>query len=296
MDAAKTKANVTFIDADIIACSTFLHYNILKNNCTDGEEKRNDSTNYNTRLPIHYINFNELVVKQNVGLSKILTIEQYAEGVITFTDCYFHGNKLGGLFYSDAMGVVDIKKSIVLLKITKGYVLVENSTFEDNNGALGGVLNVETTTFHKVSLCILNCVFYDNSVVQYTGQVSGYGGAIFLQSQYLVFEIQNCSFEGNSAVASGVVIFIQSPTSLVDSSVRIAPKIKNHQMETNDTVAEDPGEPKGQPGYSCPNEADVEYVCIKGPIGNVGPAGPPGPQGNSGLPGAPGPVGLPGQT
>ena len=69
---------------------------------------------------------------------------------------------------------------------------------------------------------MLNCTFQDNSVVQYTGQVSGYGGAIYVEANHVVLEIRNCSFDGNVAEVSGGTVFLQTVTGPADSSVVIS--------------------------------------------------------------------------
>ena len=297
IDVENTKSNVTFVEADVISCSAFLHYSVQYNNFTDGndnnpdvdEDKRGTNKSRENSNSKHLIQFNKLHMRQNLGLSYIISIEQQVKGRVTFTDCYFHENELSDMFYSHFIDVDDVKTSAVALKVTEGDVLFENCNFENNNGALGGILNIGTTDFHNVSLCIVNCVFKANSVVQYTGQVSGYGGAIFLESKYLVLEIHNCSFDDNVASFGGA-IFLQSRTSLIDSSVIVEP-FEEPKSEINKTVTKDPSFPLG-PDIPCLNEEDIEYICLKGPAGNPGPAGPPGPKGMIGLPEVPGPAGL----
>ena len=115
-------------------------------------------------------------------------IEQSVMGTVSFVDSLFLGNQLSSPLFNYYAG--NVFTSVVSARVSESIFRVENCVFEQNSGALGGAINVATTEIIKSPyLLIVNCTFEGNSVSIYEGQVSGHGGAIFIESGSISVDI-----------------------------------------------------------------------------------------------------------
>ena len=280
LDNERSQSNVSFLDTTASDSSIFLHYTIKETNWTT-----NCTANNNTRK--HIIEFYNFLFANNSGFPTLLMIEQSVMGTVSFVDSLFSGNQLSSPLFNYYAG--NVVTSVVSARVSESIFRVENCVFEQNSGALGGAINVATTEIIKSPyLLIVNCTFEGNSVSIYEGQVSGHGGAIFIESGSISVEIYESRFMNNSAAVSGGAVFLQAVTNLVGRSITVTlPTTESDKEITtqffDSTVPTD--------NVTC---LKIEYICLVGPPGSPGPPGPQGPMGIRGLPGAPGAVGVPG--
>ena len=277
LDDEKSRSEVLFMDVTVNDASAFLHY-AVKEDYRETSEDRNETFE-------HTIEFHRLSFTNNSGLPNLLMIEQSVSGIVAFYDCLVYDNQLSDPVSYRLTG--DVFRSVISIKVHGGNVVMEDSIFRQNSGALGGAVNVATT--HKATsplLFISNCSFEENRVLVYDGQLSGYGGAIFIESEFISIEIFDSIFLNNTAEVAGGALFFQRIIDLEDNSFTVSVPTSDRLEETTTLV------PTGPPVNTACHE--IKKICLKGLPGRSGPPGPTGPRGMRGQPGLPGPVGVPG--
>ena len=198
LDNDRSQSNVSFFDTTVSDSSVFFHYTVKETNLTT-----NNTGNNNTGK--HSIQFYNFLFVNNSGFPTLLMVEQGVMGTVSFIDSLFSENKIS---YPLSNYAGNVFTSVVSARVSESIVRVENSVFEQNSGVLGGAINVATTKIIKSPyLLIVNCKFEENSVSIYEGQVSGHGGAIFIESDSISVEIYESRFVNNSAALSGGALF-----------------------------------------------------------------------------------------
>ena len=278
LDDERSESNVSFFDTTVSDSSVFLHYTVKETNLTTDNTENNNTGK-------HSIQFYNFLFANNSGFPTLLMIKQNVMGTVSFIDSLFSGNQLSYPLSNFNKG--NVFTSAVSARVSESIFRFENCVFEKNSGALGGAIHVRTTEIIKFpNLVIANCTFEENLVSVYEGQVSGHGGAIFIQSDSIIVEIFESSFVNNTAAVSGGALFLQAVTNLVDKSITVTlPTVEPSKEIT--THVYDSTVPTNN--VTC---TSVEYFCLVGPPGPPGPPGPEGPRGMRGLPGVPGPVGI----
>ena len=93
-----------------------------------------------------------------------------------------------------------------------GSPLIETSMFDNNSAKNGGAI----TNLSDETLTVKNCFFYNNSATG-SSLPDGIGGALL--SQNSSFILVNSVFKGNSAVAGGAIVNLQSAADIINCSI-----------------------------------------------------------------------------
>jgi len=113
------------------------------------------------------------------------------QGIANITNCVFDSNTQGAGTYGG--GAICIYNT--------ANVLIENSSFVNNNGQRGGAIMANGTA--AFTLKVSNTTFANNTA---TGSTNARGGAVYLQGPTAT-EVNstfiNCTFTGNSAINNG---------------------------------------------------------------------------------------------
>ena len=282
-------------DVNIANCTCKKSSSLLDYVVNEGELRTE-----NRAITNHNVHLQDLLIEDNAGFSDIIRIINLVSVSVRAESCTFVNNSLKD---SESLGYeIDVSKerifrtAVLSMKFRKGEVLVTKCVFEKNTGSLGGALYVGTTDYQESSLTISNSTFVDNTVINYANQVSGYGGAVYVQSNVLDILMQNCTYNKNTASNSGGAIHVQS---ISQSNMEVIPKESMTQLVTpappSTTTTKAPLEQNIThiDNGSCPsNIDDWEIVCIPGPPGPRGKRGYTGARGFTGYQGPAGVLGL----
>ncbi len=281
----------------------------------DYSVQQENHTFYTDESSNHAVEFENVHVVRNLGYLDTIRIVNYVTLTLQINNCSFEENTISGIdvgnFSQDFAGTPRFRTAPLSVVLFGGSVLVNDCTFTKNTARLGGGLYLATLDYQTVSLNISATRFIQNSAESLTDEWSGYGGAVYVESNFVNISIQNCTFVKNVAVRSGGAMFLQ-PTTDLDYSLEPRPDILLHVFTpspttTVATTTTTPGNttedvttpaiaPTSHPGGGCPaNLSNWEIVCIPGPPGDEGMDGPPGATGATGFPGPPGPAGPQGE-
>ena len=286
------RSKVTIVNCMCMKSSSMLDYAV------EAGKLKTDQT---TDLADHSLDLQDLRVEDNVGFSDIIRIINLATISVRVDSCSFLNNSLKDEesvnYEIDTLKERIFRMAVLSVQFKKGMVDVNSSAFENNTGTLGGALYVGSTDYYESSLTICNSTFTGISVIDFKGQVSGFGGAVYVQSNILDISVENCTYEKNSASDSGGAVYIQSVSeSLVETVKEDTSKIVTTVIPmATPTPQVSPQNITHIDDGSCPsNIDDWEIVCIPGPRGPSGPRGFNGATGSTGPQGPPGPIGMQG--
>ena len=294
-----------------------IHSNFRINNCTC--TRSSSLLDYNVKvgqltfpsaenLANHIVNLQGLHVHNNSGFSDIVRIINPIHITVKVDSCLFVENTFrdrASIAYEINNSNERIYRTAALsVQFDKGTMSVKESVFNNNEGSLGGAIYLRTIQHARSNLMLENTTFFKNSALNYEGQISALGGAIFIQSNVLDVLIRNCLFDGNVAVESGGAIYFQSMSvsypkeTVVGTTMAPSPSSSDVPFKNTATPPTDSTQNITHiDDGSCPADInDWEIVCIPGPPGPPGTQGPTGATGSTGPRGQPGPSGPRGQV
>ncbi len=275
----------------------------------------------------HEINFKNISLLSNAGLSNIIRIYSGVPCIINILSSNFQHNLIGiedkKWIEFDQEGNPIPKTGVISINTTMANVTVLNCSFHENHGLIGGGLSIKVTSNLMVSTIIMrDNNFINNTAIKTEFREEGQGGALWIQALHIVLDIIDCTFEGNIGHDSGGAVFVGSVTQVVSwwpdykvislgkgetiatkSVTNVEPTIVTNIEPTIATVA---ASNVAQAGYTEMSTKDTDdtdkqehiwlVYCVKGYRGEKGDSGISGPTGPSGFTGATGPQGLRGYT
>ncbi len=300
---------------DVEKSVTILMHEIVASGNTAILEYDVDSSNLSMpSFSTYRITFYDLTVYENTGFSNIFRISQQVEGDIFIHNLTFYDNKLYDPtvqeFELDRFNNVLHKTAPLSVNLSRGTLNISKSSFYRNTGALGGGFHLIKTTFSFATFSMTDCNFINNSAVVHTGQVSGFGGAFTIQSNFLTVSIENCLFSGNNAEKSGGAGFVESLIGLESTSHFAMPQ----RISTTTTSKPTEDVQDFEPIFSANLTGEIvndtywyfnvtsntsqscQLVCLKGFKGPIGLPGDPGQTGHRGPAGPAGSIGPPGPS
>ena len=298
INSMNIRSSVTITNCTCTHSSSLLDYQVKAGQLTSASA---------VNLASHNMNLRDLKVQNNSGFSDIVRIINPMNIAVSVDSCLFAKNSFrdrASIAYETSDSNERIFRTAPLsVQFDKGAMSVTDSIFNNNEGSLGGAIYLRTIQHSRSSLMLENTTFFNNSALNYAGQISALGGGIFVQSDVLDVLIWNCLFEENVAAESGGALYFQSTSvsyqrevtvgttmSPLPSSSTLPPPENTENSENTENTDSTQNITHIDDG-SCPVDIDDwEIVCIPGP------PGPPGEQGSMGSTGSTGPRGVQGPT
>ncbi len=271
-------------------------------NCNDNsallDYKLTKVSNESYQILLHGIFLQNISLLENIGFSDIFRIRTEIATTINISNSYFIKNSLQDPFNekyeTDINDNIIYKTGVLAINISQGSVLFDQCTFSNNIGALGSGIYLTTPAYNDVSLVVNDCKFTENTALEHTGQKSGSGGTMFIQTNFVNVTITDSDFHNNKAAREGGSIVIESIFDLRDEQVQAQKVAETSNVIESTTIASD--DDITEDNFTI--NMTWERICLpglQGPKGFPGDMGSTGVSGERGAPGGPGPSGPSGE-